>query len=66
MNCKRMTTVVLHVKSHPVPSPRTRAARKREKMLQSLQKASAKSEVFLMKLVKCGKLPPGSIDRVCT
>ena len=38
--------------------------RKHEKMLQSLQKASAKSDVILLKLVECGKLQPGSIDKV--
>lgn len=52
--------------SCPVPGPRTKAMRKRGKMLQSLQKAGAKSEVILLKLVECGKLQPGSIDKVCT
>ena len=56
----------LCLKSHPAPAPQARAVRKREKMLQSLQKATAKSELILLKLVECGKLQPGSIDRVCS
>ena len=63
--CESLIADQLSVKSHVAPSPRTRAVRKRIKMLQSLQKASAKSEVILLKLVECGKLQPGSIDKVC-
>ena len=62
--CESLLTAQLCLGGHPAPGPRTRAVRKRGKMLQSLQKASAKSEAILLKLVECGKLQPGSIDRV--
>lgn len=58
--------MMLCVKIHSAPAPKTRAVRKCEKMLQTLRKASAKSEVILVKLVERGKLQPGSLNRVST
>lgn len=33
-------------------------------MQQTIEKASTKAETILVKLVECGKLLPGSLDRV--
>ncbi len=33
-------------------------------MQQSIEKAGTKAETILIKLVECGKLLPGSLDRV--
>lgn len=50
--------------AYPAPPPKSRAVRKRDKVLQTLEKASAKSEVILIRLMECGKLQPGSLERV--
>ena len=49
---------------YPTPPPRTRAVRLRMKMEQRLEKAGAKAEAILTKLMQSGKLLPGSLDKV--
>ena len=49
---------------YPAPPSRTRDIKRRTKMQQSIEKAGTKAETILIKLVECGKLLPGSLDRV--
>ena len=61
--CSLITTLYA-MQRHPTPPPKSRAERRRGKMQQTIEKAGAKAEAILRKLVESGKLQPGSLGKV--